>query len=218
MQAEVIVEIGHNHNGNIRLAKEMIKEVADCGAKIAKMQYYKIDTIKKPYQSRYFELWAAQLHKEDLAELHECAKENDVEFMLSIFSHDLVKDVLPYVDRFKIASRSIYDVKLWAEMQKANKPIIASLGKWKEDYLPKHQASYLYCVSDYPAKIESLPSFNKYDGFSDHSIGLEWCKKAIDSGAKIIEKHFTLSRDLPGYNQLGSINPTELKDLIKYAK
>ena len=225
MSATIICELGHNGNGNIRLNKEMIQEVAECGADIAKFQYYRIETIKKPYQSRYFELWAAQLHKEEMIELAEFAKSCGVEFMVSVFSEDLVDDVLPYVKRLKIASRSIYDTKLWDKMLSTDKEIIASLGKWKNDSELPARGKYLYCVSDYPAKVDpnKFPETFAdkeflYAGFSDHTIGLDWAKIAIDRGAKIIEKHFTLSRDLPGYNQKGSMNPTELKELVKIAR
>lgn len=222
MNVEIIAEIGHNHNGNIRLAKEMITEAAQCGADVVKFQYYRIETIKKPYQSRYFELWASQLYKEDIPELYDTARVNGVEFMCSVFSPDLVADVVPYSKRFKIASRSIYDDGLWEEMQQHPHGIIASLGKWEGKELPPYEADYLYCVSDYPAHIndEYFPKhfFSKHAGFSDHTIGLKWSKIAIDRGARIIEKHFTLNRDLPGYNQAGSMTPAELKELVKYAK
>ena len=76
----------------------------------------------------------------------------------------------------------------------------------------------MYCVAEYPAYITELPDFNKYDGFSDHTISCYWAREAIKKGAKIIEKHFTLSKDLPGFNQKGSATPAELKDLVTYAR
>lgn len=225
MSATIIAEIGHNHNGNMELAKWMIWEAAECGADVAKFQFYDIETIKKPWQSRYFELWAAQMNEEDLHILKETSDEFGIEFMVSVFSPELVKIADPYVERFKVASRSIYEDRLFKEMKKTGKPIIASLGKWKHDSELPTGVDYLYCVSDYPATIDpnKFPTeFGKgdfiYSGFSDHTLGLDWAKTAIDRGASIIEKHFTLSRDLPGYNQAGSMNPTELKELVKYAR
>jgi len=215
----IISEIGHNHNGNIRLAKEMIKESKACGADIVKFQLYDIDKIKKPHQSRYFELKYAQLNKIEVDELSKYCKFIGIELMFSVFDADKVawcEDI--GVKRYKIASRSINDDEDWDAVKATNKPIIASLGQWKGDKLPGHLADYLYCVSEYPAHIKELPSFDEYAGFSDHTIGCYWAREAIKRGARIIEKHFTLSKDLPGFNQKGSANPTELKDLCTYAR
>ena len=127
------------------------------------------------------------------------------------------------VKRYKIASRSIYDTELIKAIEKTGKPIIVSLGAWKGKEFPKikGRVDYLYCISEYPAYITSgqFPmKFDKYAGFSDHTIGCYWAREAIKRGAKIIEKHFTLNKTLPGYNQIGSAEPWELKDLITYAK
>jgi len=219
-----IAEIGHNHNGNIRLAKKMIWEAKACGADIAKFQLYDIDKIKKPYQSRYFELGVAQLDFDQAQELMNECKKADIEFMASAFDVQRVKWLdKAGVERFKIASRSIYDKELIKAIEKTGRPIIASLGAWKEDESPKikGRVDYLYCVSEYPAYItnEQFPTtFNGYAGFSDHTIGCYWAREAIKRGAKIIEKHFTLSKTLPGHNQKGSAEPWELKDLVTYAR
>ena len=216
----IIAECGHNGNGNMRLNKEMIREAKNCGADAVKFQLYDIDKIKKPYQSRYFELWAAELTKEDLKELALEAKKVGIEFMASAFDVERVQWLEEIgVRRHKIASRSIYDTELIKAMEKTGKPIIASLGVWKEKELPKiKNAQFLYCVSEYPAHITELPNLEKYDGFSDHSEGCYWAREAIKKGAKIIEKHFTLNKTLPGYNQKGSAEPWEMKDLCTYAR
>ena len=57
-----------------------------------------------------------------------------------------------------------------------------------------------------------------FTGFSDHTLGCYWAREAIKRGAKIIEKHFTLSHELPGHNQKGSMEPWEAKDLVAYAR
>ena len=105
-------------------------------------------------------------------------------------------------------------------MEKTGKPIIASLGKLDKRGVPKiKNCQYLYCVSEYPAYISGLPEFGKdYQGFSDHTIGCYWAREAIKRGATIIEKHFTLSKELPGHDIKGSADPTELKDLVIYAR
>lgn len=217
---KIIAEVGHNGNGNMRLNKQMIWEAKNCGADMVKFQLYDVDKIKKPYQSRYFELWAAQLDYFQLKELAEEAEKAGIEFMASAFDSERVHWLERLgVKRHKIASRSIFDQKLIQTMENTGKPIIASLGAWKEKEFPKiKNAQYLYCVSEYPAHITELPSFEKYDGFSDHTVGNYWAMEAIKRGAKIIEKHFTLNKTLPGYNQKGSAEPWELKEIVTYAR
>lgn len=218
-----IAEIGHNFNGNMRLAKLMIEEAKKCKVDIAKFQLYDTDKIKKFYQSRYAELKFAELTKEDLKELKEHADKVGIEFMASAFDAERVQWLEEIgVKRHKLASRSIRDTETIKAMEKTKKPIIASLGDWNEEEFPKiKNAQFLYCVAEYPATINSLnfpKDFDYYAGFSDHTIGTEWAIKAVQRGAKIIEKHFTLDKRLPGHNQDGSADPTELKDFIQYVR
>ena len=105
-------------------------------------------------------------------------------------------------------------------MEKTGKPIIASLGAWKEKELPKiKNVKFLFCISEYPTRItpDQFPAkFDKLSGFSDHTTDMYWAREALKRGATIIEKHFTLSHELPGFNQKGSAEPWEMKDFITY--
>ncbi len=220
---EIIAEIGHNGNGNMKLNKLMIDEVKACGGKIAKFQLYDTDKIKKPWQSRYMELKMAELTKEETFELAEYCKSIGIEFMASAFDVERVGWLEEIgVKRHKLASRSIRDLDLIKAMEDTGKPIIASLGAWKQTELPEiKNAQFLFCVSEYPTYITSEQFPTKFDtlsGFSDHTTGCYWAREAIKRGATIIEKHFTLSHELPGYNQKGSMEPYEMKDLTAYAR
>lgn len=219
----IIAEIGHNHMGNIRLAKLMIEEAKNCGVDAVKFQVYDADKIKKSWQSRYFELKFSELNKEELTELKRHADKVGIEFFASAFDVERVKWLEEIgVKRHKLASRSIRDTELIKAMEKTKKPIIASLGNWNDIIPPKiKNAKFLYCVSEYPAYIAEgqFPiMFDEYDGFSDHTIGCYWAREAIKRGATIIEKHFTLNKTLPGHDQKGSAEPYEMKDLVQYAR
>lgn len=222
----IISEIGHNGNGNMRLNKLMIEESKACGADVAKFQLYDTDRIKKVWQSRYMELKMAELTWEDLVELKKHCDKVGIEFMASAFDAERVGWLNKVgVVRHKIASRSIHDKELIKAMEASKKPIIASLGAWKEVMPPKiSNAEFLFCVSEYPTYIteKQFPTeFSKemtHQGFSDHSLGTYWAREALKRGATIIEKHFTLSKELPGFNQKGSAEPWELKDLVTYAR
>ena len=82
----------------------------------------------------------------------------------------------------------------------------------------------LKCTSTYPASpentnLKSIPYleklFNCYTGLSDHTRGIGAAIASISLGAKVIEKHFTLSRDDGGVDSAFSIEPTELKALVE---
>ena len=222
----VIAEIGHSHMGNMRTAKLHIDEAKACGADAAKFQFYDTNKIKKPWQSRYFELLLSEHNKEEAKELKEYCDKVGIEFLASAFDVERLGWLEELgVKRHKVASRSIYEKDMIEGMEKTGKPIIASLGKLDERGIPKiKNAEYLFCVAEYPTYMtaEMFPSkFGKdeqYQGFSDHTIGMYWCREAVKRGATIIEKHFTLSRDLPGNDQKGSANPTDLKDFVTYCR
>lgn len=221
----VIAEIGHNHSGNIRLAKMMIDEAKACGADIAKFQAYDTDKIKKPWQSRYMELKCSEPNFEELKELKEYCDSIGIEFMASAFDVERVGWLEKIgVKRHKLASRSIYDKELIEAMEATGKPIIASLGMVKGNLVPAiKNVQYLHCISEYPAYIKSEDFPMKFvpdglAGFSDHTIGTYWAREAVKRGATIIEKHFTLSHELPGHDQKGSAEPWEMKDFIQYVR
>jgi len=228
---KIIAEIGHNHNGNMELATTMIDEAKNCGADIAKFQLYDVDTIKESWQSRYQELKWAELSREQNQRIMDHCKKTGIEYMASVFDHTRIEWIGDQVKRWKIASRSFYDLDLWAAMEGSGLPIIASTGKcprnpdgtMKPVKVPYDKAELLFCISEYPAHITSeiFPAKFSRDtlaGFSDHTIGCYWAREAIKRGAAIIEKHFTLSHRLPGHNQKHSVEPWELKDLVTYAR
>ena len=166
-----------------------------------------------------------QLSKDDVYMLSDICKKNNIEFMASVFDTTIInwlEDVK--VKRYKIASRSIYDNDLINSLLKLNKPLIISLGFWKELNLPKfiskNKIDYLYCISKYPTKISEIDfksiNFNIYDGFSDHTLGISASIYAMLNGAKIIEKHFTFDKNMYGPDHVLSITPDELSVLVRF--
>jgi len=225
--ALIIAEIGQNHNGNMDIAKKLIHAAKANGADIAKFQLYDVDKIFTPDFEWYKEGKEAQLTKEQVFYLVSQCKKTRIEFMASVF--DLERFIWTEesgMKRYKIASRSIYNRELINAIASTGKDIIASLGMWKEKDFPKIETSgkidFLYCVAKYPTLPDDLNfldiNFNKYSGFSDHTIGVEASLVALARGAKIIEKHFTLDKTMHGPDHSGSMTPDELKILIDYTK
>ena len=78
---------------------------------------------------------------------------------------------------------------------------------------------YLYCVPEYPTVLGNIDMPSKFDkgghvGYSDHSLGTTACQVAIARGAKIVEKHFTLSKNLQNPDEKGHQGGMTYEDLL----
>ena len=212
-----IAEIGMNHNGNFDLCFELIKQAKLAGANIVKFQL--------GWRDKQSEINA--INKKIIRQLISWADYFDVEIMFSIITdraYDLIK---PFnLKRYKIASRTVIDnLPLVKKILKEKKETIISLGMWGKKGLPipkKKNISYLWCLSKYPCEPKDLKNLPKnfhsssYDGYSDHSIGIETCLIAISRGAKIIEKHFTLDKSNTTIRDHAlSATPQEFKLLVE---
>lgn len=135
---------------------------------------------------------------------------------------------------FKIPSGEITNLPYLTHIAAKHKPIILSTGM---SYLNEvdaavktilatgnQQLALLHCTSNYPAKPEGInlramltlnQTFCVPVGFSDHSEGIDIPVAAVALGAVIIEKHFTLDRTLTGPDQSSSLEPDELKAMVK---
>ena len=136
---------------------------------------------------------------------------------------------------FKIASTDLANYFLLRHICKKNKPIFLSTGlstfkeisesiNLIEKFHMKNKLVLLQTTSDYPTKnidinLNVIPEYiRKYNvtvGFSDHTQTHVASLGAIALGARVLEKHFTLDRSLPGPDQSSSLEPSELKDWIK---
>jgi len=223
---EIIVEIGQNHNGDMDLAADMIRLVAEAGADVAKFQVYDAKALFPKENNPWYDYnCSTELSRDDVKSLADTCATYDVEFMASVFD-PLRVDWLEElgVKRYKVASRSVKDEELLAKLVATQKPLLVSLGMWDGDSFPEipgvSDVDYLYCVSEYPTPLEHLNlascDFTTYAGFSDHSIGLTASMVALSRGARIIEKHFTLDKDMYGPDHVGSMDLEELKQLVKF--
>ena len=162
---------------------------------------------------------------EDTNELIELCEKLNIEFLCSVFNEKFI-DYLEQknVKRYKPASNCINNLNIIKRLEETNKDLIISLGMWNKEEFPEINSngkiSFLYCVSKYPTQLNDLNfsniDFSKYDGFSDHTIGLNASMIAFARGAKIIEKHLTLDKKMFGPDHEGSITPDELKILVDF--
>lgn len=223
---EIIAEIGQNHNGDISLAKDLIRAAKENGADVAKFQLYDARALFPRENNEWFEYnCKTEIDRDQLQVLaRECA-DCGIEFMASVFDVERIEWLEEIrVKRYKIASRSIRDTELIRALIKTGKPIIASLGMWEGTTFPVIGSSapvdFLYCVSKYPTQFSDLKfarvDFSKYAGFSDHTVGIAAPMIAFARGARIVEKHFTLDKAMYGPDHAGSMTPAELRLLSTF--
>jgi N-acetylneuraminate synthase/N,N'-diacetyllegionaminate synthase len=227
----IIAEIGINHNGNLELAHELIRQARIAGADIAKFQFYDPYKIFGPQGSypnaeALAQALTVQFGYEDARRLKAWCGQEGIEFMASVFDLERFEWMESLgVARHKIASRAAQDRELCERVLGTGRETFVSLGFWTGSEVPYRHANarYLYCVPKYPTPYEDLrlpKSFadSWYAGFSDHTIGIEACLVAVGRGARILEKHFTLNKGLPGPDHICSATPDELAELTRLSR
>ena len=220
---EIIAEIGQNHNGDMKLASRLIALAKENGADVAKFQLFDAKTLFEIKDNPWYDYnLKTELSFEQVEFLFEECRRYEIEFKASAFDVERVKWLEKLnVKRYKIASRSIHDVKLIEVLASINKPLLVSLGWWKEKEFPKIVSAapiyFLYCVSKYPTELSDVhlkvADFNRYAGISDHTIGATVAMAAFARGAKFVEKHFTVDRNLFGPDHVCSMSPEELREI-----
>lgn len=203
---------------------------------------YSKDSFKANYQKENDKAPSAiemslsfQLSHENHIKLYNRCKELGVDYSCTAFDIDSLKFLDENVDLsfFKIASGEIFSLDTVDYIAHHNKPIVISTGMATYDEIEKALAllnkyskkeiTILHCISNYPAKYEEVNLKNMLEikrrfgyevGFSDHTIGNECAIAAVAMGAKVIEKHVTLDKTLPGPDHKASIDIPELASLV----
>ena len=193
---EIIAEIGQNHNGDMVLARELIHAAYESGADVAKFQLYDAISLFPQEGNEWYDYnCKTELSHEQLYELNDECSKVGIEFMASAFDQERVSWLEDIgVQKHKIASRSITDKKLIETTVQTGKPLIVSLGMWRQETFPAISSSskidFLYCISKYPTMLEdlnfSIINFDKYSGFSDHTIGIHAALIALSRGASYL--------------------------------
>jgi len=138
---------------------------------------------------------------------------------------------------YKIASMDINNLLFLKHIAKKNKPIIMSTGMATLAEIENavktiesegnHQIILLHCIAIYPPAHEDInlnnipmlrQTFGYPVGFSDHTIGISIPLASVALGSCVIEKHFTLDKDLPGWDHEVSANPEEMKVIVEESR
>ena len=219
----IIAEIGQNFCGDLQLALKLIIEARDYGADLVKFQLYDSEKLYGEYHN-------TELTFPDANYLFNYGKDCGIEVFFSVFDVRRVKWCEEIgVKQYKIASSENQNRSLLEAVSKTGKEYIISSNSLDLVLpgLPEYGIGVkrLYCVASYPTKPEQLHlrnvvfdskvSYCYFDGFSDHTIGLDTSKIALARGAKIIEKHFAIDH-YTGVDAEWSMTSSELRELKQF--
>ena len=248
MNVVIIAEAGVNHNGSVKLAKQMIEEAARAGADYIKFQTFKPEKLVSKYaqkadyqkkttgnnESQLQMLEKLALSYDDFVELKKYCEQIGIGFLSTPFDEDSIRflDRLD-MDFWKIPSGEITNYPYLVQVAQTGRDIVLSTGMCEMDeiadamkVLEENGAgniSLLHCNTEYPTPYEDVnllamnqmrEVFNKQVGYSDHTVGIEVPISAVALGAAIIEKHFTLDKNMEGPDHKASLEPLELTQMI----
>lgn len=241
----LIAEAGSNHNQKISWAKRLIDVAVRANADAVKFQTFvpeKIYVRKAGFADYLGHAKSIQEIFKDIMmppvwipRLAEYCRRKGILFMSSAFDEASVDLVDPYVPAHKIASYECTHLPLIRYVAKKGKPIILSTGMASLDEITaalntiastgNRNVVLMHCVAKYPAPIEHSnlrvidtlrKEFELPVGLSDHSREPFTNPVAVVArGGNIVEKHFTLSNDLPGPDHRFALEPEDLKQLVE---
>ena len=235
-KAYIIAEIGINHQGSVHKCRKLIHKAKISGADAVKLQIcnpkysYNADTLSYKLFKKNF------LNLKDLEKVSTYAKKLKITLFATpgdFQSLDLIKKLnFPAV---KVSSGLLTNEALIHEISNLKKPVILSTGmafmtevKKAVQILKKKKINnfaILKCTSIYPCdpelvNLNSIKTLQKVFpkktiGFSDHTTNIDSCVAAVALGAKVIEKHLTLNKNLKVPDQKVSCDPSEFKTMVK---
>lgn len=201
-------------------------------SKFAQMADYQKKNLNQD-ESQLEMLRKILLRMEDFEELNTYCGKQGVKFMSTPFDLESVDFLAGLnMDYMKIPSGEITNLPYLRKIAKLHIPVImssgmctlgdieAALNMLTTNGLDESEISLLHCNTEYPTPFEDVnlramltlkQCFGVRVGYSDHTKGIEVPIAAVAMGAEIIEKHFTLDRNLPGPDHVASLEPKELK-------
>ena len=236
MKSYIIAEIASNWEGEIKIAKKIIRKCKLAGADAVKFQMWRAKDLYTETHPEWSTIKKSELTFDKAKKIKKISDEIGIEFMCSAFYPEAITFLESLdVKRYKVASRTclLKDPFAFETLQNkatTKKHIIISMGmggdkkKIKKIFL-KNKVTFCYCISDYPLnfnKINWKKAVN-FDGFSDHTMEITApilftiLKKQKKSKQIIIEKHVKL-KNSKGPDASTSIDTKQLSDLISYIR
>jgi len=239
----IIAEAGINHNGSLKIAEKMVDIAKKSNVDCIKFQTHitekeMIRTNIRPGNISKKTLWSiiknSELSELDELKIKKYCKKKKILFLSTPFSIDGVDRLERLkIPAYKVGSGEMTNLPFLNHIAKTKKPVILSTGmsemneiKSTVKFFQNHKTPLilLQTTSEYPADYVdiNLGVIEKFDkmfnipiGISDHSLGIYTALGAVAKGASVVEKHFTLDKNMPGPDQKLSLNPFELEELVK---
>jgi sialic acid synthase SpsE len=237
----VVAEINTGHFGDMEKCRLAITLAAEAGADCIKFQSWSPRSLySQKYlddhkiEARMFERFS--LTSDNLQELATYALESGIAFASTPYTKDEIDALveMPNVPFIKIASMDLNNPDLLRHAASRDFPIVLSTGMADLKEIERARGIILdrsakplialHCTSLYPTPDKELNLLNirllqgifgdSYVGYSDHSTGSLAASLASGLGAVLIEKHFTLDKKKPGFDNAMALDPTELSDFV----
>ena len=236
MKSFIVAEIASNWEGSLSKATKLIQESKNAGANAVKFQMWRADDLYNKKHPNWKFIKKSEITFEKAKKLKKIADKVGIEFFCSAFYPEAIGLLEKLkVKRYKIASRTCllkdsYSLETLQEKSITKKPVIISMGmggnkiKIKKIF-SKNKITFCYCISEYPTAFKKIKwnEAKKYDGFSDHTLGIiapiifAMLKKRDNAKNIIIEKHVKL-KNSKGPDASSSIDTYELKQLVHHIR
>jgi N,N'-diacetyllegionaminate synthase len=206
-------------------------------SKNAKKAQYQIDNINDGDDSQYEMLKKLEIPLDWYPVLLAKSVELGIKFLSTGFDEESIDFLDEFgVDFYKIPSGEIINRDYLVHIAKKGKPIVLSTGManlediraaldiFIKEGISISDVTVLHCNTEYPTPFEDVnlyalhsirEAFEVKIGYSDHTTGIEVSVAAVALGATVIEKHFTISREMEGPDHIASLEPDELKEMVK---
>ena len=245
MSTVIIAEAGVNHNGSLALAKQMIDAAHKAGADYIKFQTFIPEklvsryALKANYQIENTKSQESQLEmlqklaftQKDFIELQKYCRETDVRFLSAPFDLESIQFLNGLeMDFWKLPSGEITNLPYLEAIARTHKKVVMSTGMSElseiQDAVRVLEANgagditLLHCNTEFSdvnllAMKQMSEVLKKPVGYSDHTVGIEVPIAAAALGAVVIEKHFTLDKQMSGPDHRASLEPEELVCMVK---
>ena len=200
-----------------------------------KAEYQKVN-LKEDGDSQYDMLKKLEMSEAWHYDLIKYANECGIKFLSTGFDEDSIDFLASLnIDLFKVPSGEITNKPYLEHIAKKGKPIVISTGMSnlqeikdaveviQTHQIAKNKITILHCNTEYPTPMKDVNllamdtiknELGVQVGYSDHTLGIEVPIAAVALGAVLIEKHFTLDRNMVGPDHLASLIPEELKQMV----
>ena len=241
----IVAEIGINHNGNVDIAKKLIDVAVEAGCDAVKFQKRTIDKVytqeyldgprESPWGTTQREQKEGlEFGKAEYDEIDQYCKSRGIEWFASAWDVDSQIFLRKYnLNYNKIASAMLVRDDILETVASEGKYTFIATGMSTLDEIDhavkifeNHNCPYelMHCNSTYPMPLEDAnlkmiqtlrERYKCNVGYSGHEAGYLVSECAVALGATSIERHITLDRNMYGSDQEASIEPNELKELVK---